>query len=519
MEARNGVISSAMKLWKSMNSGRKLALGMFILAGLAVLGIVSAIATRPSFAPLFSGLQQEDTAQIAMKLKELKVPYRLSGGGNTLEVPSNDVYDLRLQLAEAGLPKGGHIGFELFDGSRMGLTEFGEKINYQRALQGELERTIADLDSVESARVHLALPDDQLFAESEKKPSASVVLKLRGGKTLGRGQVRGIVNLVSSAVEGLSADEVKVLDTAGSLISAPVSEEAAGDGMMLTRLQMKREFERQTEQKVQSMLDETAGQGKTVVRIAADIDFDAKELEESIYSPDAENHGVLESQQETHETYNGGGVPLARGIPGVASNTGARPVKPAAAAGADSYERTETNAKYQVSKRVQHSKIGPGQVKKLHLALFVDESVDPDGVKSLEKVASAAAGIDAKREDEVAVERTTFAKADDKQEKVTVAGKAKEFYFSGGKDVIAGILMLVFLMFVRSLFKSSQTVVTTERRPGIIHASVPTAETAAAQPVAGLSKGPTNGESILANVDSEKMAQAIRSLMAEAEEA
>jgi flagellar M-ring protein FliF len=526
MEQRRGTVESLMNFWQTASAGNRIAIGIFVLAAIVLTGIVIRVSTQPDFAPLYSNLRQEDAAQIVAKLDDAKIAYRLSSGGATVEVPTDKVYDIRLKMAQEGLPKGSNVGFEIFDNSRVGLTDFGEHINYQRALQGELERTIAELDSVESARVHLAIPEQSLFTEQARKPSASVVLKFNGsGQTLTPQEIRGVAHLVASAVQGLAPEEVKVLDSSGKLLSNGAGlDVAGGDGEVVARLQMKRDFEMQLEQKVQSMLEEVAGQGKAIVRISADLDFDKKELEQSTFEPGATN-GVLDTQQEMKETYTGSKARATSGVPGMSSNAGSQPMLASAGGGADSYEKTETNNKFNVNKRVEHSVVAPGQIKGLSMALFVDESLGQDEVSKIEKAAAAAAGLDVKRGDEIVVESLTFASAaeEDSKDKKAGATGLKDFYLSVGKDAVAVVLLLIFLFFVKSLFKSAGV-----SRPGTAKpeltpalASAGAGEVVAGMP-AGLSpiaaKAPTNGESALNNIDSEKMAQAIRSLMSDSGE-
>jgi flagellar M-ring protein FliF len=509
-----------MNFWAAATTSQKMALAAFIMAGLMVVGIMVNVATRPSFAPLYSGLEQDDAAKIVEKLRDQKIPYRLSGGGGAVEVPSDSVYEARLQLAEEGLPRGGNVGFEIFDTNRVGLTQFGERINYQRALQGELARTISEIDSVASARVHLVLPEPALYSEEETKPSASVVLKLRGGRALGERQVRGIVHLVSSAVEGLSPDDVKILDTSGNLLSAPSGLGGDGGGIVLARLEMERQFERQIEQKVQSMLDEVAGQDKAVVRINASLDFDSREMEEAVFEPAADGKGVLESQQELRETYRGKGVPPASGIPGVASNVTPRPPAVPSTGESEGYERVETTSAYQITKKFQKSTVGPGQIKKIRMALFVDESVDATQVAAIEKAASAAAGIDTERGDQVVVESIPFAQPEEGEEKEETASRAKQFYFTIGKDVAAALLLIIFMVFLRSMFKVKGAAAPAPAPQTAAAGSAPgqPAQAAAERPAPAAAHPPGmpgNGNAAVTDLDPERMAHAIQGLLGE----
>jgi flagellar M-ring protein FliF len=515
------MLQPVVKFWQSATAASKLGLAVFLLAALVLAGVVVSVISRPSFAPLYSRLRPEDASRMVEKLKDSKVPYRLSAEGTTLEVPSSQVYELRLRLAQDGLPQGGHVGFEIFDNSRVGLTDFGEHINYQRALQGELERTISELEGVEYARVHLALPERSLYLEDEKKPSASVVLKLDGGPTLTPQQVRGVVHLVSAAVEGLPPEEVKIVDTSGKLLSAGAALDGdAGGASLLSHLQLQRAFELQLEQKVQSMLDQVVGPGKAIVRISAAMDFDQVELEESVFQPQEANHGVLASQQELHETYRGSGsLPAAVGVPGVTSNTGPRTLPPVAAGGADSYERLETTSSYNVTKRVQHSTVAPGKVNRLSMALFVDQALKAARLSALQEAAAAAAGLDSKRGDTIVVERVSFAEPEKVKDKGVRSARAKEFYFTIGKDVAAALLLVIFLVFARTFFKGRRYEPAPQQLQPPASEAPGARETGPAAPLQAPTAGPGNGDALLAGVDSEKMAHAIKVLMSESEEA
>jgi len=527
MESRKGALEALIGFWQTAGTGSKIAAAAFGLAAIVLIGVMIKVATQPSFAPVYSNLRQEDAAQIVGKLTDAKIPYRISNGGATLEVPTDKVYNVRLEMAEQGLPKGGNVGYEIFDSNRIGLTEFGEHINYQRALQGELERTIAELDSVESARVHLALPEESLYSEQERKPSASVVLRLNtSGQSLTPQEIRGITHLVASGVERLAPEDVRVLDSSGKMLSSSAALGlAGGDGEVLARLQMKRDFEMQLEQKVQSMLEEVAGEGKAIVRISANLDFDKKELEQSIFAPGTEN-GVLESQQQMHEAYTGSkGQTATQGVPGVGSNAVRNPmVSGSSSNGADSYEKTETNSKYQVNKTVAHSVVAPGQIKNLSMALFVDEALGEVETGKIEKAAAAAAGMDFKRGDEIVVESLSFASAEGEEEKDKKAGASplKGVYLSIGKDLAAILLLVVFLFFAKSLFKSAGGFRPAPAQPELAPALAASGgvEVGAGLPAGGNvpASGNGNPDTALNNVDAEKMAQAIRALMSESGE-
>ena len=248
---------------------------MIILVALAgsVAGLIALTlwTQQPDMQVLFTNLGGEDAAAIIDKLKETKVPYETTGGGSTVLVPSAQVHDLRLQLATQGLPHGGGVGFEIFDRTSIGMSEFVQKLNYRRALQGELARTIAQLPEVERARVHLAIPERRLFAKEQEKARASVIMSLRNGQQLTQAQVQGVIHLVSSSVEGLQARDVTVVDGHGRMLSSTMTDETAG--LTNTQLEYQRSIEKDVETRIQTMLERIVGANKAVVRVSSVVDF------------------------------------------------------------------------------------------------------------------------------------------------------------------------------------------------------------------------------------------------------
>ncbi|RMF89198.1 MAG: flagellar M-ring protein FliF, partial [Nitrospinota bacterium] len=247
---------------------------LFLLLGLAGVGLAIALVSllwmsRGSDQQvLYTRLTLEDAAAITARLKEMGVPYTLHNEGTTISVPASRVYELRLKLAAEGLPQGGGVGFELFDQRNFGMTEFVQKINYRRALQGELSRTISQLAAVETARVHLVIPEKSLFLEEQEKPTASVVLKLRPGHRLRPEQIRGIAHLVASSVEGLQPADVIIVDSSGQILN---QKEEGENFLSLTEAQLEyqKRIEQSLERRVESLLERAVGKGKVAVRVSA----------------------------------------------------------------------------------------------------------------------------------------------------------------------------------------------------------------------------------------------------------
>src|SRR5213595_2298971 len=257
---------------------------LVLASGVGSLVVVLALAwwvEQPFYRPLFTNLAEQDASAIVEALGAERVPFRLEDGGRAILVPAERLYELRLALASRGLPEGGGVGFELFDRQTLGQTDFLQRLNYQRALQGELGRTISRLGGVESARVHLALPDRSLFVGEDRRPSASVVVKLAPGRALSAAQVDGIVHLVAASVEGLAADGVTVVDQGGRMLTTNRRGDETGGA-----LEMQTSIERQLAERVESMLAAVVGRDKAIARVAASLEVARVERTEETYDPE-----------------------------------------------------------------------------------------------------------------------------------------------------------------------------------------------------------------------------------------
>lgn len=374
------------------------------------------IANRTDYRPLFTNLTAEDAGDIVTKLKEQKVPYRIAADGKAILVPAEKVYDLRLSLASDGLPQGGGVGFEIFDRKNFGMTEFVQKLNYQRALQGELSRTISQIAGVEQARVHLVIPEKSLFKDSEKPPTASVVLKVRGNRTLRDSEVQGIMHLVASAVEGLDTDHVTVLDSSGRLLSRNTPGDATSK-MTATMQEVERNYERSTEERLQSLLDRAVGTGRSVARVSAVFDFRQVEKFEEKYDPDT----VVRSEQRTEEKLGSSGT--AAGVPGVQTNLGKAPAGAGTNGGGSKSDET---LNYEVSRSTSRTIEPVGTLSKVSVAIMVDGKYDAplgkdgkpgkpkytplaaDELQKIDSLVKSAVGYNAQRGDQVTVVNVPF---------------------------------------------------------------------------------------------------------------
>ena len=394
-------------MWLSLSRNQRLTLGMIAIAAVVVLvGFVTM--SRPAeYQVAFSNLKDEDAAAVVTKLKEAKIPYELGERG-TIKVPGAQVQEVKLLMASSGVLKsGGGVGFEIFSNANFGLTEFAEKINYQRALEGELSRSIGRLDAVEAARVHVTLPEQSLFVSQKKDPTAATVVQLKAGRKLDEAQVQGIVQLISGSVEGLKADAITVMDTSGNVLSTKGGE-SDPTRKQNTRTDVQRTLEQRLTEDVRMMLTPLVGQDKAVVRVNADLDWDQYESNAETFSP-SQKAPQVRSRREISES-NAQGTTSAGGIPGAERNV---PGYPAASAngGANAQgEKRDVTTNYELSRTVEKTVRAPGAIKRLNVAVALDSEVIADAAQAdaISKLVATAAGLDMNRGDLVTLTSLPF---------------------------------------------------------------------------------------------------------------
>lgn len=340
------------------------------------------------YSVLFSNISDRDGGQIVASLQQMNVPYKFSEGGGAILVPATQVHDTRLRLASQGLPKGGLVGFEVMETQKLGASQFLEQVNYQRALEGELARSIQTLQAVQAARVHLAIPKQSAFLRDEQKPTASVVLSLYPGRALESAQVAGIVHLVASSVSQLTPSNVSVIDQNGTLVSKN-NGPARDNGLDPTQLKYLSDLEQTTTRRIEAILEPIVGVGNVRAQVAADIDFSQVEQMAETYVPNPASNTAIRSQQ-TSETSNAA-AGAALGIPGALSNQPPVPaIAPitspavagqsnAAASGAESPQVQSRNAtiNYELDKTIRHTRSSFGAIKRLSVAVVVNHKKSP----------------------------------------------------------------------------------------------------------------------------------------------
>lgn len=379
---KNINLTQSVEFFKNLSTSQKLiTAGVLAVTVIAIIALVMFV-NRPDYGTLFSNLAPQDAAKIVEKLKEKSINYKLEGNGSTILVPKENLYELRLSLASEGLPQSSTVGYEIFDKTNLGISDFVQKVNYRRALEGELARTILQIGEVEGARVHIVLPERKLFKEDEKPPTASVILKLRTGKAPSRETIQGIVHLISSSIEGLDTEDVTVVDSRGMLLSNNNKQNNFA-ALTATQYELQRQVETSLTSKAQSMLDGVLGHNNAIVQVNADLDF--RQVERTMEKYDPENTVVRSEQLSEDKTTSKDSSP--------------------------SSSRSNTVTNYEINKEIERIIENQGSIKRISIAVTVNEN-EPRTESELAKISDVvkrAVGYNIQRGDEISVVNLPFA--------------------------------------------------------------------------------------------------------------
>jgi len=414
-EALDRILGGGPSLWTRLGRGPQVLL--IALAALAPAVFFGAQwLNEGQYVVLFNALPAEESGSVLTQLKASKTPYRV-GPGDQILVPADTVSETRLRLAMQGLPVGGGVGFEVFDRPSLGVSDFAQRLNYQRALQGELARTIGQLREVARARVHLVLPQPALFTDRDRPASASVFVKLAAGAQLGREQVKGIVHLVASSVEGLSPERVTLVDTAGRVLA--MGGEASTSPLSGRRLEIKTSIEESLERRVQTLLDSALGAGHAVTRVAAQVNFDQIERTEEKFDPNAVMRQKSRSTESTKGRSSAPGSAPATPSPDPATAQ----ANAAASANVSQNDgtRESESVTYEVSRSVAKTLTGPGEIRRLSVAVVLNARPAPGGdpkapatprtpeeIEKIRQIVMTAVGFSEPRGDSVTVAEMAF---------------------------------------------------------------------------------------------------------------
>uniref|UniRef100_A0A7C4PXA8 Flagellar M-ring protein n=1 Tax=Bellilinea caldifistulae TaxID=360411 RepID=A0A7C4PXA8_9CHLR len=429
--------------WKKQSQSQRIVIISLLLAALILVPVLINWANTPSYSVAYSGLSENDAAQIVQKLDENRIPYRLRDSG-TILVASDQVYEVRLRMAREGLPKSGTVGYELFSGNTLGMTEFTQKINYQRALEGELERTIGSLEAVEAVRVHVVRPERTLLSSEQSPTTASITIKERVGQALDAAQVRAITHLVASSVEGLQPENVVVVDSNGNLLAGGGNEAGSLSAVTDNQRAAEQAAAAEIRKQVQLMLDRTLGPNRAVVQAAVAMDWTQREIVSN--TMEQQPTPVVRSSQKIVENYTTSGA-VEGGVPGADSNL-PTPLPPVTGEnGAMTYSRSEETINYEVSQVESREVQAPGRISRISVSVMVD-GVDAQSVEMVKAAVAAAAGVNEARGDEVVVQSMPFDRTYYEQQAAEMAqAEQTNLYIQIGLAAAAVILLSALIFF------------------------------------------------------------------------
>lgn len=420
--------------------GQKIVLALGVAIAVAVMGAVWMWGQQPDYRVLFSNFSDRDGGAIVAELEKMNIPYKYAEGGGAVLVPADRVHDARLKLASQGLPKGGNVGFELMENQKLGSSQFVERVNFQRAMEGELARSIESVSAVQAARVHLAMPKDSVFVSEQKAPTASVLLNLHPGRVLDLQQISAIVHLVASSVPELPIKNVTVVDQNGNLLSE-TGKMASANGMDPSQIKYVQELQQNVVRRIESIITPIVGPNNVRAEATADVDFSRSQQAVESYKPNQTPDAMVIRSQQTSESLNGNGNP--GGVPGALTNQppapatapinvnaapinapGQNAVAPANGTLATNTRKDET-INYEVDKTIQYVQQGVGGLKRLSVAVVVNykQTTDKDGKAVMTPLTKAetvqitnlvkeAMGFNAERGDSINVVNTPFARAE-----------------------------------------------------------------------------------------------------------
>ncbi|MCD9184978.1 MAG: flagellar M-ring protein FliF [Pyrinomonadaceae bacterium] len=480
------------EIWTKLPLAGRISTIAAAVATLAIIGALVYYGTATEYGVLFSDLKAEDAQKIVEKLKAANVPYSLTTNGTTIMVPPEKITELRLQMAGEGIISGGHVGFDLFDKTNFGATDFAQQVNFRRAIEGELGKTLEGMDEVEGARVHITPKKESVFTEKEEGAKASVMLRVKQGKELSAERTEAIVNLVSSSVEGLDASNVSVMDTRGRLLSAAGKGKAGGigdAGVFNAQLEAKQKYEAETAARVIALLEPVVGENRVKADIAADVDFSQVEQTEERYNPQSQ---VIRSQQTATESRTAN-VQNPNGVVGARANDPTLPVQPNQPTQnqVGNNARNSTTTNFEIDKTTRRTVGGGGRVNRMTVSVVVDyktvEGVDvartSEEIQQIQNLVAAAVGSDQNRGDSVVVQTMAFNKPP--AEAAVAAG-----WLDKNKALVATLMkygalvliaLLIFLFVIRpaqKALKAAAAPPVIEQEPKLLEAAEESAEIA-----------------------------------------
>lgn len=437
-------MSDILGIFNKLAPQQKIILGVATLGSIILIIVLFGLLNQPTYSTLYTNIHEEDAALIVEELNNKKIPYKLDNGGTTIQVPEEMVHQTRLDMASKGIPSSGIVGYEIFDQSTLGMSEFIQRLNFKRALEGELARTIIQQEGIESARVHIVVPEKSVFKEEQKETTASIVIKLKNGYSLDGGSIAAITKLVSSSVEGLDQNRVSLIDSKGRLLSKDLGDDNL-TASTSKQYEVRQNIENYLSGKAQTLLDNVLGYGNSMVQVNVELDFDQVEKTMETYDPESQ----IAISEQTIKTENTG------------SNT------------VDSSAQTSENStvNYEISKSIERVIQGSGTIKKLTVAAVINEipkKVEKDGkvnivyeprpqdqLVKLEQLVKNSVGFDEERQDNFSLVNIPFETNSIEEFPEEELNKPGLFDFQNIDQIVNIIIVLIgiiaSLLFIKSL--------------------------------------------------------------------
>ena len=449
------LIEQFQNIWKEQSQTQRYILIAVVVILAILIPTLILMANRPSYGVAFSSLSEEDAGAIVDKLQSENINYQLKDS-NTILVESDQVYEVRLMMATEGLPTGGSVGFELFDSNTLGMTEFTQRVTYQRALEGELERTISSMDAVDDVRVHIVTPEKSLLTSEQAPTTASVTIREATGQMMTTAQIQAITFLVANSVEGLDSQNVVIVDTEGNLLATGTGEDSTSASISQSdnRRSIELAAAQAIETKVKNMLNTAIGPNRSVVQVYVSMDWTAREITSETF----DSTPVVRSESTTNEIYTTDMTELS-GIPGATSNLPDTATDTTATTTDDGtlpiYQRSEDITNYEISSVQSHEIVQPGEIERVSLSVLVDGVTDEAQLAVLQDAIIAAAGIDSVRGDVVSVQSLTFDRTYEETVNEEIATQqTQSLIFTIAQYVGIALLLILVFWYIARLLKN-----------------------------------------------------------------
>ncbi|MBE2215501.1 MAG: flagellar M-ring protein FliF [Opitutaceae bacterium] len=470
------ILAQLLELWKQLGINQKISLVLATLVVVAAMAGMLVWSSRPDMQLLYGRLDPKDAGDIVAALDAQGIPYQLTGGGTTIHVPREQVYKVRMDLASRGMPSGGSVGFEIFDRGNFGISDFVQRTNYLRAIQGELGRTISQLDGVRAARVMVVMPENRLLVTDAGRRSTASVLVDTGGNRLATEAVNSIRSLVANAVEGLKIDDVVVVDNRGNVLSEELRSDSPAAGLTAGQIRARKGLEDYFGRKVESMLSSVLGPGNAVVRVSVDVDTTASTVVEERYDPESqvlrsstvtEDSNVSSETRDTRVVGATANTPTAQGTAPGAEGAGAGPTT------SSQQKRTSKTEAYEIARSTINTVKNPGEIRRISAAVFVamratgsgdarqTQPRTADEMENLRRMVVTALGVPASgaqpADQAVTIQEVDFAPDPFADQTVEMAKDAKmRNWFDIGRNALAIVVAIGALLYFVRLLKNSK---------------------------------------------------------------